>query len=97
LDQASYDWIGGSGVLENLDEYTNGVLKPLLNENNKIIGRSEDDTEDHVYAIDITNSKLAEQLPLAKQQMIVGLRIGSENHDKAIHFIERYLQEASTK
>jgi len=97
LDQASYDWIGGSGVLEQLDEEANGVLKPLLNESNKIIGRGEDDTEDHLYAIDITNSKLADQLPLGKLQMLVGLRIGSENHDKAIHFIERYLQEVPTK
>lgn len=97
LDQSSYDWIGGSGVLEKLDEEANGILKPLLNEENQIIGRGEEDTEDHVYAIDITNSKLADQLPLGKQQMIVGLRGGSENRDNAIHFIERYLQEATTK
>lgn len=97
MDQGSYDWVDGSGVLDRLDADADGDLKPLLQENNKILGRSPDDTEDHIYAIDVTNSKLADELPLAKQQMYVGLRVDSENRDKAIHFIERYLQESKAE
>ncbi|WP_410769336.1 molecular chaperone DnaJ [Fontibacillus sp. BL9] len=96
LDENSFDWLGGGGVLEKLDTEANGVLKPLLGENSIKVGRTEEETEDHVYGIRVTDSPLAKQLPLAMQDMIITVRIGSDNKDKAIHLIERYLEPDNT-
>ncbi|RCX21398.1 hypothetical protein DFP94_102147 [Fontibacillus phaseoli] len=96
LDENSFDWLGGGGVLEKLDSEANGVLKPLLGENSIKEGRAEEETEDHVYGIRVTDSPLAKQLPLAMQDMIITVRIGSDNKDKAIHLIERYLEPDNT-
>ncbi len=96
LDENSFNWLGGGGVLEQLDTEANGVLKPLLTDSNLMKGRAEEETEDHIYGIKVTDSTLAKQLPLAMQDMIVTVRIGSKNKDKAIHFIERYLEAGNT-
>ncbi|GIP52133.1 MULTISPECIES: molecular chaperone DnaJ [Paenibacillus] len=96
LDENSFNWLGGGGALMNLDSVANGVLKPLLKEDNLIKGREEEETEEHIYGIRVTDSPLAKQLPLAMQDMIITLRYESENQDKAIHFIEKYLDPNHT-
>ncbi|WP_334073048.1 MULTISPECIES: molecular chaperone DnaJ [Paenibacillus] len=92
LDESSFKWLGGGGVLEPLDDEAEGVLKPLLKEDSLVKGRTEEDTEDHIYGIRVTDSALAKALPLGMDDMIITLRIGSQNKDKALHFIERYLE-----
>lgn len=92
LDSNSFYWLGGGGVLENLDPEAEGVLKPLLEEGNVFKGQTEEDTEEHVYGIKVTDSALAKKLPLNMQDMIITVRIGADNKDKAIHFIERFLE-----
>jgi len=92
LDESSFKWLGGGGVLEPLDEEAEGVLKPLLKEDSLVKGRTEEDTEDRIYGIRVSDSALAKELPLAMDDMIVTLRIDSKNKDKALHFIERYLE-----
>ncbi|MEF2965294.1 molecular chaperone DnaJ [Paenibacillus sp. M1] len=92
LDQGTFDWLANSGVFENLDSLAASDLKPLLQEDNIIKGRAEEDTEDHVYGIKVTDSPMAKELPLFMQDMIITIRSGGENRDKALHFIERYLE-----
>lgn len=92
VDENALKWLMNSGLFLSLDEAANGELKPLLKEDSIIMGRSEEDTEDHIYGIRVKDSELAKQLPLYMPDMIVTIRIDSENTDKAIELIKRYLE-----
>lgn len=92
VDENALDWLMNSGLFMNLDEDANGELKPLLKEDSIVMGRSEEDTEDHIYGIRVKDSELAKQLPLYLPDMIVTVRIDSENKDKAVELIKRYLE-----
>lgn len=97
MDKSTIEWIGRSGVLQNLDAEAEGVLKPLLTTNNAIKVQTEDDTTEHIYGIDVSNSPLFNQLPIGKQEAIVTIRDGSNSLDKAILFIQRYLEGTQTE
>lgn len=92
VDNNSMDWLMNSGIFLNLDEPANGELKPLLGEDAIVTGRAEEDTEDHVYGIRVKNSELLQQLPLYLNDMIITLRADTENKDKALDLIKRYLE-----
>jgi len=92
VDESALDWLINSGLFMNLDEDASGELKPLLHEGSIVTGRSEEDTEDHIYGIRVKDSELAKQLPLYLPDMIVTIRFDSENKDKAVELIKRYLE-----
>ncbi|MBU5672036.1 molecular chaperone DnaJ [Paenibacillus brevis] len=92
VDESALDWLINSGLFMNLDEDASGELKPLLHEDSIVTGRSEEDTEDHIYGIRVKDSELAKQLPLYLPDMIVTIRFDSENKDKAVELIKRYLE-----
>jgi hypothetical protein len=91
MDRNIFEWIGKQGVLMNLDNDVNGELKPLLKDGLTLKTRTDEDTEDHVYGIDLSNSALVNQLPLYKENMIIGIRLDSKNLDKARAFIKKFL------
>lgn len=92
VDENALQWLITGGLFMNLDEEVNGELKPLLHEDSIVTERTEDDTEDHVYGIRVKDSELAKQLPLYLHDMIVTIRFDSENKDKAMELIKRYLE-----
>ncbi|OBZ13892.1 molecular chaperone DnaJ [Bacillus sp. FJAT-26390] len=92
MDRNIFEWIGNQGVLMNLDNDVNGELKPLLKDGLTLKAKTEDDTVEHVYGIDISKSALVDQLPLYKENMIIGIRLDSKNPEKAREFIKKYLR-----
>ncbi|WP_309122774.1 hypothetical protein [Paenibacillus sp.] len=104
MDGASFEWIARNGVLLPLDAEVEGRLKDILPEGAaKKAAEAETDPnnpsgvllgEEHVYGIDLGGTAFAESLPLAMQDMIVGIRLDSENADNALAMIERALQSA---
>lgn len=94
LDQSSFEWTVSGGILENLDDQYESKLKSLItNEADVKKFQTEDDTSPHVYGIRVADTKLANELPIAKEDMIVALRIGTENKDKAIQFIKQFYEQ----
>ncbi|WP_138753214.1 J domain-containing protein [Paenibacillus sinopodophylli] len=91
LDKGIFEWVGTQGVLINLDDDVNGDFKPLLKDGLAMKLKTEDDTEEHVYGIDISNSALVDQVPLYKENMIIGIRADSKNPENARTFIKTYL------
>ncbi|SDF78275.1 hypothetical protein SAMN04488542_11717 [Fontibacillus panacisegetis] len=94
LDQASFDWLSDGGILENLDTEYNDQLKTLItNDSDVKKAQTKEDTQPHVYGIRVADTTLAGQLPVAKEDMIISLRIGSsENKNKAIQFIKHFFE-----
>ncbi|NIK80450.1 hypothetical protein FHS15_005640 [Paenibacillus castaneae] len=91
MDRNIFKWIGNQGVLLNLDSYVEGDLKPYMIDGIAMKLQTDEDKEEHVYGIDISNSTLAQSLPLYKQDMIITIRIDSKNPDKAKEFIKKYM------
>ena len=92
MDRYMFHWIGQQGAFVNLDAVAAGELESLLSEENILRLQAQEDTEAHIYGIDLSNTAIVDDLPLYKQEMIVGIRISSENVDKAIQFIKAYLE-----
>ncbi|MBD2844795.1 J domain-containing protein [Paenibacillus sp. IB182496] len=95
LDRNSYTSLVQQGLLRPIDEAYEERFRPLLdNEEAALRTSTEDVPEEHVYAIDLTNSPHAEDLPLIYQDMVVGIRIDAQRPDNAVRFIERMLEDA---
>lgn len=109
MDADTFKWIAQNGVLINLDAEAEGRFADLLPEGAAVkapirsdeLSLDEDeppaDLPEHVYGIDISSSPLAEQLPLAMKEMIVGIRADTERPDKALQLIEHYLLAAQAE
>lgn len=91
MDRSIFEWVGTQGVLMNLDSDVNGELKPLMKDGLAQKLKTDEDTEEHVYGIDLSSSALVDQLPLYKESMIIGIRLDSKNPEKAKEFIKKYL------
>ncbi|MFD0714063.1 J domain-containing protein [Paenibacillus sp. GCM10027626] len=92
LDKNSFAKLSKQGLLRKLDDEYNERLKPLLaSEADAYKSRVEEDTEDHIYAIDITGSPLIKELPVAYNNMVVGIRTDAQHVDNALLFIERMI------
>lgn len=93
LDSASFDWISPQGVLQNIDDAVSGELKSSVTESELVKKTTKDEPTEHVYGIDISKSPLVKNLSvLTPKNYIVGVRVNSENTDKAIQFIDKFLQ-----
>lgn len=92
MDRNIFKWIGVQGVLTNMDEAVEGELKPLIKDELLLKLKTDEDTTEHVYGIDLTKSKLADDLPLYKTDMIIGIRGNAKNPEKAVAFIKKYLE-----
>lgn len=91
MDREIFEWIGKQDMLLNLDNDVSGELKPLMKDGVAVKLKTNEDTEEHVYGIDLSNSALVDQVPLYKESMIIGIRLDSKNPDKAKEFIKKYL------
>ncbi|MFP4979248.1 molecular chaperone DnaJ [Paenibacillus sp. CN-4] len=93
MDDASFEWLSPQEGLENLDDRI-ASMKVGLTEDLLKKARTESDTEDHVYGIDIGKGPDVKNWPLDYSGLIAGVRADAEHHDKAIQFIERFVSEA---
>lgn len=91
MDRSIFEWVGTQGVLMNLDNDVNGEFKPLMKDGLAHKLKTDEDTEEHVYGIDLSSSALVDQVPLYKESMIIGIRLDSKNPEKAKTFIKKYL------
>ncbi|MGG4553736.1 molecular chaperone DnaJ [Paenibacillus humicus] len=92
IDKPTFDWISGGGGFKNLQAESEGVLSPVLPDHAALRAQAEEDPEPQVYAIDLTSSELADQLPLFKKEMIAAVGWNEERYDNVILFIKRYLE-----
>ncbi len=93
MDRSIFEWVGNQqDLLLNLDDWAEGEFKPLLSDGVALKLQPQEQTTEHVYAFDLTKSKLAEHLPMYHNELIVGIRSNAKNVDNAKAFIRKYLQ-----
>ncbi|MCF2945054.1 DnaJ domain-containing protein [Paenibacillus tarimensis] len=92
MDRSIFDWMVRNDILTSLDEYTSGEWREILPSGAALKASTQEDPTEHVYGIDLSSSPMAEQLPLHRKELIVGIRIDAGNKDNALHLIETYLR-----
>lgn len=97
MDQTAFNWVGNQGIVRNLEPELTGELKSLVTPD--MVRRTEitEDKSEQIYAVNISNSPLAEELPIAKTDMIAGVRGDSEKEANALAFITQYLEASKKK
>ncbi|MDF2834474.1 MAG: heat shock protein DnaJ domain protein [Paenibacillus sp.] len=91
MDRAMFEWIGMQGALLPLDG------KPEIagaSDDRTLKLSTEDVPEEHIYGIDLKDTVLYKNLPLAKTDLIVGIRVNSTRPENALRFIETHLAAA---
>lgn len=92
IDKPTFEWISGGGGFKSLQEESNSVLSPVLPDHAALRAQAEEDPEPQVYAVDLTSSELADQLPLGKKELIAAVGWNEERYDNTLLFIKRYLE-----
>ncbi|WP_424766826.1 J domain-containing protein [Paenibacillus sp. sgz302251] len=92
MDKSIFEWIGMQGILLKLDEAAEGELQPLLKDGDALMLKTEDDTQEHVYGIDLGETAIVNDLPIYYQDMIIAIRVDSQRPDKALAFMKKYLK-----
>ncbi len=94
MDRSMLQYIGTQGVLMELDDKTDiisGLDEKRLQKLTITPGvLDETPGEEHIYAIDLSGSWLAKDLPLLKMDLFAGVRVNSENPEKALQFIKTF-------
>lgn len=97
MDKTAFNWVGNQGIVRSLEPELEGEFKSLVTPDMLKKTKLEEDTAEKVYAVDILKSPLAEEIPLAKKDMMAGIRGGSQKEANAVAFIKTYLEAAKTK
>ncbi|WP_223066708.1 extracellular solute-binding protein [Paenibacillus caui] len=92
MDKSTFAWLAKGEALQNLDSLAEGELKSVLPQAAALQEKTEKEPSSHIYGIDLTNSSLAKNLPVAKTDMIAGIRIGNNVSDQTLLFLKRYLE-----
>ncbi|OBR67359.1 hypothetical protein A7K91_19265 [Paenibacillus oryzae] len=94
MDRSMLQYIGTQGVLMELDDKTDiikGLDEKRLQKLTVTPGvLDETPGEEHIYAIDLSGSWLDKELPLLKMDLFAGVRVNSENPEKALQFIKTF-------
>ena len=94
VDDAMFNYIAPQEILIPLEEVTS--LSNVLDSKYAITAALTDDKnviiEEHIYAIDLTDSSLNKDLPIAHSKLIVGIRANAPHPEKALELLEHYVQ-----
>lgn len=94
MDESMLQYIGTQGVLMELDDKTDLIEgldeEKLLKLRVSLDPYTETFGDELIYAIDLGESRLGKEVPLLAVNMYAGIRVNSENPEKALEFIERF-------
>ncbi|MCR2806481.1 J domain-containing protein [Paenibacillus soyae] len=89
MDKFMFEWMGGQGALKKLEDIPE--LAEAAAGDKAMKHQTEDDPAPVVYGIDLTDTKLFDDLPLMKKEMVVGIRVDAPHPENAVKFIQEYL------
>lgn len=82
--------MGNYGMYIQLDHIQDEIIRNL-GEDRLLFGQTEEDTQDHLYGIDVSGLDMFDDVEPFNQSKIIGIRQGTENIDAAL----RWFQELS--
>jgi hypothetical protein len=93
MDRFMFEWMGGQGALKKLEDFPE--LAEAATGNLALKHQTEEDPAPAVYGIDLTGTKLFDDLPLMKKELVVGIRVDAPHPENAVKFIQQYLASTS--
>lgn len=94
FDKSTFAQLSAQGLLQPLDAAVRGgTLEPLVSPEQLMASRTEDDTEDHIYGIDLSSNQTMASMPMYGEERIVGIRTDAQHADNALQFIQRMLEK----
>ncbi|XEC94720.1 J domain-containing protein [Paenibacillus tarimensis] len=93
LDRSSFESLSKQGVLQPIDDAVQDQLAGIIPEGAALTSKTEEDTEEHIYGINVTDSPFLKRLPILHKEVIVGIRFDAVNRDNGILLIKRMLQD----
>lgn len=91
LDKANFDTYAVQGGFINLDDF---AAQHNIDEDKQYKSKVKDvDENEHVYGIDVLNSKLLKDANVTGQQLIAAISVNGENYDNAVKCLELLLDE----
>jgi len=95
VDEPMFQYIAQQGILMPLEDVES--LSNVLDSKYAVTGAItdiDDGTiiEEHIYAIDLTESAFGKELPIAYPKLIVGIRVDAPHPEKALQFITDYVK-----
>ncbi|HHW49442.1 MAG TPA: hypothetical protein GXX14_12620 [Clostridiaceae bacterium] len=91
LDKASYEKFGSQGAFENLDNIA-GKLKIDEEKSKDLLLKTEEDPEEHLYGIDVSDSKLLKESGIIGERIIAAIRVNAKHHENALRMLELLLE-----
>lgn len=92
VDEAMMNWAGGQGVFTSLEDVAslNELKDTKYAVRATVMDGEEVVAEDQFFTIDLSESALADELPIAFSKLYVGIRADAPRPEAALAFIEKY-------
>ena len=87
LDKTNFDKYSMQGVFINLDDVVSKLKLDKSRYKDYILKTSED-KEEHVYGIDINNSKILKEANIVGNNIMVAIKVNAKHYDKAVKILE---------
>ena len=91
LDEANYEKFGSQGAFENLEKYS-GKLKIDEDKNKDLLLKTEEDPEERLYGIDVSESKLLKESGVIGERIIAAIRANAKHHENALRLLELLME-----
>ncbi|MCC3375506.1 J domain-containing protein [Cohnella sp. REN36] len=84
MDKANFAKLATQGALQPLDDKSG--IEPAL----AMKAKTEEDTSERVYGVDLSGTKMAEELGLHGTEFVAGIRVSAKHPDEAMTYIQHY-------
>jgi len=91
MDKDTYERFGSQGAFVNLDEVA-GKLKVDEDKNSDLLLKTEEVQEEHLYGIDVSDSKLLKESGVIGERIIAAIRVDAKHYENAMRMLELLLE-----
>jgi hypothetical protein len=95
MDKANFEKLAPQGAFAPFDTLTDPAAATLAQSSAAVQSKTEDDTEERVYGIDLSQTSIGKELKLnGTTEYVAAVRINAKNPGSALAFIQQYLNES---
>ncbi|MBB6730951.1 J domain-containing protein [Cohnella zeiphila] len=97
MDKANFEKLAPQGAFVPFDTLTEPEAATLAQSGAAVKSKTEDDTDEHVYGIDLSQTAIGKELKISgSTEYVAAVRINAKNPDSALAFIRHFEDEAKS-